>query len=134
MKRALSIGAILVVLIAGCSSPSGAGLTGPTWTVASLSGVGVDPSVKITAVFGTDGKISGSGGCNSYSASYTTSGKNLTVQSPGSTMMSCGEAVDKQESDYFYLLEGDSTYEIKGDKLTIKDSSGQPTIEYTSGS
>ena len=78
--------------------------------------------------------ISGSGGCNNYTAAYTTSGNNLTVQSPASTMMACSEVVDQQESQYFYLLEGTGTYEIKGDKLTIKDSSGQTTLEYTSGS
>ena len=48
--------------------------------------------------------------------------------------MNCSEMVDQQESDYFYLLEGTGTYEIKGDKLTIKDSNGQTTLEYTSGS
>lgn len=133
MKRVLLIGLILAVVLAACGG-SAASLTGTTWTVTSLQGVGVDPTVKITAIFGTDGMISGSGGCNNYTAAYTTSGNNLTVQSPASTMMACSEVANQQESDYFYLLEGTGTYEIKGDKLTIKDSSGQTTVEYTSGS
>ena len=98
-----------------------------------MAGVGIDPTVTITANFGADGNITGSGGCNNYSAAYTTSGKDLTVQSPVSTMMACSEVANQQESQYFYLLEGTGTYEIKGDKLTIKDSSGQTTLEYTSG-
>jgi heat shock protein HslJ len=132
MKRVLLIGLILATMLAACgvSAPS---LTGVTWTVSSLAGVGVDPTVTITANFGADGNITGSGGCNNYSAAYTTSGKDLTVQSPVATMMACSEVVDQQESQYFYLLEGTGTYEIKGNKLTIKDSSGQTTLEYTSG-
>jgi heat shock protein HslJ len=49
-------------------------------------------------------------------------------------MMSCGQVADEQESDHFYLLKGFGAYEIKGDKLILKDSSGQTTLEYTSGS
>lgn len=132
MKRAFLILLVLAMVLAACgSAPS---LTGVTWTVTSLAGVNIDPTVTITAVFGTDGKITGSGGCNNYTAAYTTNGNSLTIESPASTMMSCSEVVDQQESQYFYLLEGTGTYEIRGDKLTIKDSSGQTTLEYKSGS
>ncbi|MCB0240920.1 MAG: META domain-containing protein, partial [Anaerolineae bacterium] len=41
---------------------------------------------------------------------------------------------NQQESEYLYLLENSSTYNIKGSTLTIKDSTGQAIIEYTSGS
>ena len=54
MKRVLLIGLILAVLLAACGG-SATSLTGTTWTVTSLQGVGVDPTVKITAIFGTDG-------------------------------------------------------------------------------
>lgn len=53
--------------------------------------------------------------------------------SPVSSMMSCNEVADQQESQYFYLLEGSGAYEIKGDVLTLKDATGQKTIEYKSG-
>ncbi len=133
MKRVIVITMILAALLAACSG-SATSLTGPTWTVTSLSGVGVDPTVAITAVFGADGQITGSGGCNNYTAPYTTDGSSITIESPAATQMACAELVNQQESEYFYLLEGTGTYEIRGDKLTIKDSSGQTTLEYTSGS
>ncbi len=133
MRQRVALGImILCVMLAACGGGS-TSLTGVTWTVTAMPGVGVDPTVPITAVFGTDGKITGSGGCNSYSAGYTTSGSNLSIDSPMSSMMSCNETVDQQESQYFYLLEGDGTYQISGNKLTLKNSSGQTTIEYTSG-
>ena len=88
----------------------------------------------MTGTFGTDGKLTGSGGCNNYTANYTASGSNLTIDPPSSTMMTCTEVVNQQESEYLYLLENSSTYNIKGSTLTIMDSTGQAIIEYTSGS
>lgn len=134
MKKALPLVLILVIVLAACSSGGATSLAGPTWTVTSLTGVGVDPTVTITAVFGADGKITGSGGCNNYTAAYTVDGSSITIESPAAAQMACAELVNQQESEYFYLLEGNGTYEIRGDKLTLKDSSGQTTIEYTSGS
>lgn len=132
MKKHVILGVVvLAVMLAACSGSSS--LTGVTWTVTAMPGVDIDPTVPITAVFGADGQVTGSGGCNNYSAAYTTSGSNLTVSSPMSSMMSCNEGVDQQESQYFYLLEGSGAYEIKGNTLTLKDSSGQKTIEYTAG-
>ncbi len=130
MKRVLLIG-VLAFLLAACGG-SAASLAGPTWTVTSMPGVDVQPTVTITAVFGSDGMVTGSGGCNNYNAAYTVSGSSLTIQSPAATMMSCPEDINQQESDYFYLLEGAGAYEIKGNKLTIKDSGGQALLEYTS--
>ena len=133
MKRTVLILLIMVALISACGA-STASLTGATWTVTALSGVNVDPSVPMTGTFGTDGKLTGSGGCNNYTANYTASGSNLTIDSPSSTMMTCTEVVNQQESEYLYLLENSSTYNIKGSTLTIKDSTGQTIIEYTSAS
>ncbi len=130
-KQVLLFILILTLLLASCGG-SAASLTGGVWTVTSLQGV--KPDVSITATFGTDGKISGFGGCNNYSAGYTVDGSSLTVSSPESTLMACSELADEVESDYFYLLEASGAYEIKGDKLTIKDSSGQEIIEYAAGS
>ncbi len=130
MRRVLLIG-VLAILLAACGG-STASLSGPTWTVSSMPGVGVDPTATITALFGSDGMVSGSGGCNNYSAAYTVNGSSLTIQSPAATMMSCSEEINQQESDYFFLLEDAGAYEIKGDTLTIKDSDGQALLEYTS--
>lgn len=130
MRRVLLIG-VLAILLAACGG-STASLAGPTWTVTAMPGVDVQPTVTITALFGSDGMVSGSGGCNNYSAAYTVNGSSLTIQAPAATMMSCSEEINQQESDYFFLLEDAGAYEIKGDTLTIKDSDGQALLEYTS--
>ncbi len=131
MKRTILLCLLLAALVSACGGGA-TSLTGTNWTVTSLSGVQVDPTVAITGVFGTDGNLTGSGGCNTYTAGYTTSGKDLTISSPVATKMACNETTDQQESDYFYLLENSSSYEIKGSTLTIKDSTGQAILEYTS--
>ncbi|MEZ4768260.1 MAG: META domain-containing protein [Caldilineales bacterium] len=130
MKRTILLCLVLAALVSACGGATP--LTGTAWTVSALSGVSVDPTVPMTGVFGSDGQLTGSGGCNNYTAAYTTSGKDLTIESPVSTTMACTETVDQQESEYFYLLENSSTYEIKGSTLTIKDSTGQTILEYTS--
>jgi heat shock protein HslJ len=52
---------------------------GETCQCGNESGVGVDPTVKMTATFGKDGKVNGSGGCNNDTATYTTDGGAVEV-------------------------------------------------------
>jgi len=132
MKKVILIGLLFASLLAACGGSSTASLVGPTWTVTSLSGATLVPDAKITAVFSGDGHMSGSGGCNTYSAGYKVSGSTLTISSPNATMMSCSMPVDQQESNYFYLLEAAGSYEIKGSDLTIKASTGETILKYTS--
>lgn len=45
---------------------------------------------KVTAIFNSEGPVSGNGGCSTYSASFTMTGKNGLKVSPAiSTMMAC---------------------------------------------
>jgi len=88
---------------------------------------------KTTAVFGSNGKLSGSGGCNEYSAAYTTPGTNgITITQPISTMMACAEPVMQQETQYFSLLPTAAKYEISGDQLTLFNAAGTKILIYKS--
>ena len=64
----------------------GPGLTGVegAWTATGVNnGKGAVTTTtlteQITAVFGPDGGLAGSGGCNDYNATYTVSGDALTL-------------------------------------------------------
>jgi len=46
---------------------------------------------EITLLFGADGMVSGSTGCNNYSASYTLEGDALTIGPAAVTRMMCAE-------------------------------------------
>jgi heat shock protein HslJ len=88
---------------------------------------------KTTALFGSNGKLSGSGGCNEYSAAYTTPGTNgITITQPVSTLMACAEPVNQQEMQYFSLLPTAAKYEISGDQLTLFNSTGTKILIYKS--
>jgi len=84
-----------------------------------------------TAVFGSDGKLSGSGGCNQYAAGYTTTAPNgITITQPITTLMACQENLMQQETQYLSLLQKAAKYEISGDQLTMSDSSGAKILIY----
>jgi len=84
-----------------------------------------------TADFGADGKLAGSAGCNQYSATYTTSGQEITITQPASTRMACENALMQQETQYLSLLPKARTYTITGDQLTLFDSTGTKLLIYT---
>lgn len=98
MKRTVLLCLVLVALLSACGG-SATSLSGVTWTVTSLSGVDADPSVTMTANFGSDNRLTGNGGCNEYSAGYTVSGSTLTIDSPTSSMMSCNEMADQRKAN-----------------------------------
>jgi heat shock protein HslJ len=84
-----------------------------------------------TADFQTDGKLSGSAGCNQYSATYTTSGSaGITITQPITTLMACENNLMQQETQYLSLLQKAAKYEISGDQLTLFDSSGTKILIY----
>ena len=112
-------------------------LTG-TWNLFNYNnGKGAIQSVMIgsttNAVFGSNWKLSGTGGCNQYSAEYTTTASNgITITQPTSTMMACAEPVMQQETQYLSLLPTASKYEISGDQLTMFNSGGTKILIYKS--
>jgi heat shock protein HslJ len=84
-----------------------------------------------TADFGAAGKLAGSAGCNQYSATYTTSGQEITITQPTSTRMACENSLMQQETQYLSLLPKARTYTITGDQLTLFDSTGTKLLIYT---
>ncbi len=87
--------------------------------------------IPITAVFTpgetpNTGVISGSSGCNSYSAGYTLDGNNLAVQPAAMTMMACATGMDTEQA-YLQALQASVSYEIFADKLVLTNPSGSLT-------
>jgi heat shock protein HslJ len=110
-------------------------LVGTNWTLASFHTADAVSSViadtTITAVFGADGSVSGSAGCNRYFAQYNSTGTSLSIGPAGSTKMACGTpGVMQQESTYLSLLGQVKTYTIKGERLTLADAKGTPVLTF----
>jgi heat shock protein HslJ len=88
---------------------------------------------EITAVFGADGSLTGSGGCNSYTASYQVEGDAITIGPPATTRMMCAEpeGIMEQESAYMAALESATAYQIEGDKLWMTNAEGVQVAIFT---
>jgi polar amino acid transport system substrate-binding protein len=112
-------------------------LAGTRWQVTSLSdpevgGIGlVLPGSNLTMAFSSDGKVNGSSGCNSYSASYLVSGSQLTITPPTGTGMACNtpEGVMGQEAAFLALLPSIGGFSMEGNQLTLQNASGKAVAE-----
>ncbi|MCB0131275.1 MAG: META domain-containing protein, partial [Caldilineaceae bacterium] len=113
------------------------GLTGTTWSATFVNNgkeavVSLAQGTEITAIFGEDGTLSGSAGCNNYSSSYTVDGDAIAIGPSASTRMMCAEpeGVMDQETSYLMALENAATYRLKGDRLELRAADGALQVEY----
>jgi heat shock protein HslJ len=77
---------------------------------------------ETTAKFDSSaGKVSGSAGCNSFSASYHKNGDKLSVSMVISTKMFCPmpNGIMRQENQYLGALQGSENYKVGNGKLEI---------------
>ena len=111
-------------------------LVGTTWTLDSLYTADAVSSViagtTITAVFGEDGRVSGSAGCNNYFGSYTVTESSLSTSSIGSTRMNCpGTGIMQQENTYLASLGRTAGFSISGNRLSLADMHGATLLTFT---
>jgi heat shock protein HslJ len=79
------------------------GLVGPNWQLLAYNnGRNAVQSVMIgtqpTAMFGADGQVSGSGGCNTFNGPYQSTASSLSIGPLASTRMACDQTVMDQET------------------------------------
>lgn len=107
-----------------------------TWYLVSLrdgnATVPITPNTTITAFFDGQGTVSGTAGCNEYTASYTYSPDNLTVGPPASTRKNCGSpaGVMTQETLYLETILETRTYSVDG-VLELMDGRGEVVLTYS---
>jgi polar amino acid transport system substrate-binding protein len=110
-------------------------LAGTQWTAIAYSdGSAVQtvlPGTSLTADFGADGTLSGSAGCNNYSASYLTDGNLLTIYPPQRQQAVCAEpeGIMEQEQDFLAALVSASAFSMEGGQLFVKDASGLMVVQ-----
>lgn len=112
---------------------TGSPLTGTIWTLTELNGQPSLPTTTITAEFGEDGQVSGSSGCNNYTATYAVEGDNLTINmSPAATtLMACPEPIMDQEAAYLEALGAATTFEANEEELALFDDNGDPVAIFS---
>lgn len=87
------------------------------------------PFTEVTASF-SDGQVTGSGGCNDYSAPYTQNGRTLTIGAIAVTTTQCSEpgGVMEQETAFLAALAQVAAVEQVGGVLTLLDTDNTPLI------
>lgn len=121
------------------TTPAPVPLVGTTWYLVSFNkGIveaeNVIPGTEITAVFGEDGNLTGSGGCNQYFATYALGERGaIGIGTPGSTLMICQTptGVDNQEQLYLAMLDGVESYSIEGNLLMFTNNQNQVIATYS---
>ena len=125
MRRMMRLGLALAVIALGASVPAqaqggGDPLAGTSWRLVELNGQPVIGTEPLTLNFGTDGRVSGYGGCNQFSGEYRQNGASLRIGPLLSTRRACLEpALNTQETAYFQALESTTRYSIEGGQLVL---------------
>ncbi|MCP4362998.1 MAG: transporter substrate-binding domain-containing protein [Chloroflexi bacterium] len=114
-------------------------LVGTDWTLTDYwDGAGAMRAVlsgaSINAQFGSDNKVTGSSGCNTYSADYAlfTIEGSISIQPPTGTNIACAEpaGIMDQEQTYLNTLPTVTTYQISKNVLELWDAEGRMVLRY----
>ncbi len=82
------------------------------------------PGTMITAFFEDNGSVTGSGGCNTYAASFKTANDTIEIGTPASTKLACvvPKGATEQETAYLALLPRAASYRVDGSSLELLDA------------
>jgi heat shock protein HslJ len=111
--------------------PQATALAGTAWQVTAYNNgrqavTGVLGGSTLTIVFGGDGTLSGSAGCNSYSAPYRGDGSTLSIGPARTTRMACAapEGVMAQEAAFLAALTTVAHAQREADRLELRTAGG----------
>lgn len=105
------------------------------WLLDTLAGQAPVVGSEVTAQFGVDGSLTGSGGCNRYRGTFVVSDGTIRVEDAlAATMMACSEDVMTQESAFFAALQSARSYSIVGGRLTLADEAGKTLATFSAQS
>ena len=86
----------------------------------------------VTADFGEDGTLSGDSGVNRYRTTYeVTGGAGISIPQPAGTLMAGPPDLMEQERLYLAALASAETFTLRGDQLTLRDSSDAIAVTLT---
>jgi heat shock protein HslJ len=83
-------------------------------------------STQLTVRFDTEGRVTGSAGCNNYFAGYETHDETITIGPPGATRRFCAEpqGIMKQEADFLAALHSAVAFRSSGSSHNLYDVDG----------
>ncbi|HMV74979.1 MAG TPA: META domain-containing protein [Microthrixaceae bacterium] len=110
-------------------------LRGTSWKVNGVNtGNAVETSAlteALTLDFGTEGSVTGFGGCNNFRGSYTLEGGVISFSEFASTKKACEPDVMELEDKYLAALAAASVVERSGNTLNLRDDKGATQVAAT---
>ena len=95
-------------------------LTQNSWVVNSLLGKQLDPSAFLKGLpgmsFGTDGKLTGSTGCNNFSGNFKLEGMGVKLDPGAMTRMACP---GNGEADFISAIQQVTNLKMNGNTLSL---------------
>ena len=107
-----------------------AGLENTSWQATGINngkgGVVSTATTPLSTALFAEGQLSGTGGCNQFTATYEIEGDQITIGPAAATRMFCEqpEGVMDQEQQYFEALGRARTFSLTPEKLELRDESG----------
>lgn len=111
-------------------APQSTALAGTSWNVDGINNgrdavVSLAAGTRVTLQFGADGRVSGSAGCNSYTATYEADGRRIRIGPAAATRRMCaGAGMMEQEHAFLRALEAATTVRIEGNRMELRDDKG----------
>jgi heat shock protein HslJ len=127
------LAATACVMVVACDDNqfSRSDIVGGSWELMSIqtgsaAPVAITTSLRYTAQFAEDGRVSVKSDCNSCGGSYSLNGSTLTIGPLACTKVFCGDT--SLDSQFSGALDGTATVSGDGDELVIR--SGDVTLRF----
>jgi heat shock protein HslJ len=138
----LFTGTLVLAAVSACGSGISLDepIEGPSWLLVQVGdqpvGAGGDPRRDAQIVFGRDGRVSGSGGCNRFSGGFTRTGSRLQISQLAATKMACLDGTrTANEMQFLQALQTAASYRLVGPgRMLLIDANGQTLVTLTGGS
>lgn len=121
-------------LLVGCaprqpaSTAADSDFMGKEWVAEYILGAPVIDMSHSSIQLNEDGSVTGNGGCNAYTGSYTLEGNILTFGPMAATMKMCAEALSDQEMRFFQSLAAPLTIKMENGLLNLVPAKGKPSV------
>jgi heat shock protein HslJ len=89
-----------------------------------------EKGVTVNALFSPAKSLSGSSGCNTYTARYAIQGNTMRIDQPKATYTTCPQGME-QEGVYLSALVSVISYQINGSSLEIVYDKGKGLLKYS---
>ncbi|MEA3337360.1 MAG: PA14 domain-containing protein [Chloroflexota bacterium] len=118
-------------------TPEPTPIVGTSWSLTYLTSgpgslVSILPNTELTALFGLDFSLSGSGGCNQYNTTYVAQGTSIRIDPVSATNLICDipGGIMEQEASYFGFLTQASSYRMSADRLELLNDQGEVLLQF----